>query len=58
MDITKYKTAYETHESRYRVYLNAYREANIQVRFPVAHEILLLKAAVVLGCTGFHIINF
>ncbi len=41
MDITKYKTAYEAHESRYRVYLNAYKEANIQVRFQLAHEILL-----------------
>jgi hypothetical protein len=41
MDITKYKTPYEAHDSRYEVYLNAYKQAGIQVRFPVAHEILL-----------------
>ena len=41
METLKYETAYSSHESRYRTYLNAYKQAKINIRFPIAHEILL-----------------
>lgn len=41
MDIAKYKALYEAHDWKYREYLDAYRQANIPVRFPIAREILI-----------------